>query len=72
MAHKFGFISEDDDQIDEDPTEYANFQYSQEQEINDNNQYLNGISRFSESPPAYSYAGVDEQWTEDVNQIDKY
>jgi hypothetical protein len=61
FAHKFGFISEDDDQIDDDPIGYANFQYAQQQEIPDNRK-----NQSTESPPAYEYATTDGQWLKGI------
>jgi hypothetical protein len=57
MAHKLGFVSEDDDQVDKDPPQqYSNFQYSQSPGIHTNKSF-NRHTPITESPPAYDYNG---------------
>jgi hypothetical protein len=63
MAYKLGLISDEDDQIDEDHTQYANFQYSQQQA---SNKHLITKTQPSESPPAYDSARADGQWSKNI------
>jgi hypothetical protein len=56
IAHKLGFVSEQDDQIDKDPQQYANFQYSQSPGIHMNKSF-DRYNHSAESPPGYDYAG---------------
>ncbi len=64
FAHKFGFMKEDDDLVDEDGTQYANFEYSQQPEID--NKRLESKTESYDGPPAYDYTSPDGQWLKDV------
>ncbi len=61
FAYKFGFISDDDDQVDDDPIQYANFQYTKRQETPNIR-----ISQPISPPPAYDYVSPDEQWLKGI------
>lgn len=69
IGQKTGLISEDDDQVDEDLTRYANFEYTQQTPQTPVPQTVRFDSRpMSESPPAYdqfSPRGRD-QWLDDI------
>ncbi len=54
IAHKLGFASEEDDQVDKDPRQYSNFQYSQSPGIHTNKSF-DRRNHSVEPPPAYDY-----------------
>jgi hypothetical protein len=60
LGQKVGLVNQDEDQVDQDRTKYANFIYAQQQQEM-NNRILN-----NESPPAYDYATTDGQWLKNI------
>ncbi|CAF0848336.1 unnamed protein product [Rotaria sp. Silwood1] len=60
IAIKLGIVAEDDDQIDKDHTQYANFEYLQQGNMN--NGYLNEQYEFYDTLPDYDYFLTDGQW----------
>jgi hypothetical protein len=64
FARKFGFMKDDGDLDDEDRTQYANFEYSQQNEIDDKR--LESKTESYDGPPAYDYTSPDGQWLKDV------
>ncbi|CAF0794115.1 unnamed protein product [Rotaria sp. Silwood1] len=60
IAIKLGIVAEDDDQIDKDHTQYANFEYLQQGNMN--NGYLNEQYEFYDTLSDYDYFLTDGQW----------
>ncbi|CAF1263140.1 unnamed protein product [Adineta ricciae] len=76
FAHKLGIIADDDDQIDEDHTRYANFEYdspSQRTMQSDTNNSsvkrlhakAKSIDSFND-PPAYQHEAYDDEWLKNI------
>jgi len=80
FANKFGIIADDEDQIDEDRTRYANFEYdtSNQQQIRpptrENTGKLSiGKTKSNDSfgePPAYDSESSAEKWLKNIRDKD--
>ncbi|CAF1454579.1 unnamed protein product [Adineta steineri] len=76
FANKLGIIADEDNQVDEDTTKYANFEYdtSNEQQTQPGSRPTSGKraqgkAKLSESfsePPAYEYDAADGQWMTNI------
>ena len=79
FAHKLGIIADDNDQIDEDRTRYANFEYDapmqqqqqqqQQQQRENSGKRLIGKTKSNDSfgePPAYDYESADGKWLKTI------
>jgi hypothetical protein len=64
FAYKFGIAAEDDDQIDEDRTGYANFEYTKQRtdSVKHSDRNKNRNEPY-DPPPAYDN---NEQWLKDI------
>ena len=67
LGHKFGIVAEDEDQVDEDRTQYANFEYAQQRESSARHLHsrMKSASPY-DSPPAYEAGPNDEQWLNNI------
>jgi len=71
LANKFGIIEDDNDQIDEDRTRYANFEYDtsiQQQRENSGKRSVEKTKSndsFGE-PPAYDSESADGTWLKNI------
>jgi hypothetical protein len=73
-AHKLGIVADDDDQVDEDRTRYANFEYDtstqhQQSQRENSGKRLVGQTKSLDSfgePPAYDYQSAGEKWLRNV------
>jgi hypothetical protein len=76
LANKFGIIADDDDQVDEDRTRYANFEYDtstqphpqqQPRENSGKRSFVKGKSNDSfGEPPAYDSESADGKWLKTI------
>ncbi len=79
IATKLGVVVDDEDQVDEDHTRYANFEYdtstqqnqgkSQTQQRENNGKRLHGKRQSNDSfsePPAYDYEAGDGKWLSNI------
>jgi len=81
FANKFGIVADDEDQVDEDRTRYANFEYdtsNQQQQIQtqpkeNTGKILLGKTKSADSfgePPAYDSESVAEKWLKNIRDKD--
>ena len=72
LARKCGLISEDDDQIDDDNTRYANYEYAQEA-TNTRAQVTSPMNSpgSTEPPPAYEFVPPKGDWSNDIRDKDE-
>jgi FtsZ-interacting cell division protein YlmF len=74
FANKIGIVADDDGQIDEDRTRYANFEYDtsnqpqqQQRENSGKRSFTRGKSNDSYGePPAYDYESANENWLKNI------
>ncbi|CAF1148851.1 unnamed protein product [Rotaria sp. Silwood1] len=77
FANKLGIIANDDDQIDEDRTQYANFEYDtsnqqkqgQLEQIENNDKHLFDKTKLNHSSgesPTYDYEFADGKWLKNI------
>ncbi len=74
FANKLGIVADDDVQVDEDRTRYANFEYDtsnqQQQQSRENSaKRLVGKTKSNDSfgePPAYDSEPADGQWLKNI------
>ena len=75
FANKLGIVADDEDQVDEDRTRYANFEYeastqpSQPQARENSGKRLFGKTKSNDSfgePPAYDSESSDSKWMKTI------
>jgi hypothetical protein len=73
IANKLGIVADDEDQIDEDNTRYANFEYDtstqQSQPRENSGKRLVGKVKSNDSfgePPAYDSESADGKWLKNI------
>lgn len=72
LAMKFGLVAEDDDQVDDDYTRYANYEYAHEaSNTRGRAESLSKSSQSTESPPAYEFVPPTGQWLSDIRDKDE-
>ena len=72
LGHKFGVVAEDEDQVDDDHTRYANIEYAQQRESSARHLHSRMKSASPrDSPPAYESGPNDEQWLNNIRDKDE-
>ena len=74
FANKIGIISDDEDQIDEDHTQYASFEYESSTQQQSRPRENSGKSLFGKGksnghfgePPTYDAESTDDKWMKNV------
>ena len=76
FAHKIGIIADEDDQVDDDRTRYANFEYdtpSPQRQPETNVKRFVGKTKSNEAfgePPRYEVEHDDGQWMKNIRDKD--